>query len=111
MAIRVVLRRIQEQAGFSIVPGTLNVNMTEPFIRPSNTIYVASRELSEEWEEQTGQAGYFLVPVTVGDRYRGVAMQADEPHYPPALVELMSEVHLRSALDLVDDSLIRFTMP
>ena len=36
MGNSVVLRRIQEQAGFSIVPGTLNVNMTQPFIRPSN---------------------------------------------------------------------------
>ncbi|MGI9611055.1 MAG: DUF120 domain-containing protein [Acidimicrobiia bacterium] len=111
MANSVVLRRIQEQAGFSIVPGTLNVNMAQPFIRPSSTIYIPSRELSAEWEEQTGQAGYFLVPVTVGGQYRGIAMQADEPDYPPGLVELMSEVHLRSALDLVDDSLIRFTTP
>ena len=43
-------------------------------------------EITPDWEERTGQAGYFLASVTVAGRYRGLAFQAVEPggrRYPP----------------------------
>ena len=66
---------------------------------------MAAAEISADWEARSGQAGYFLAPVVIAGRYRGLAFQADErgdPGYPSDQVELFSEVHLRGALGLAD---------
>ena len=73
--------------------------------RGSSWRYVAAAEISLDWERRSGQAGYFVAPVVIAWRYRGVAFQADEPGdpgYPSDQVELFSEVHLRGALGLTD---------
>jgi CTP-dependent riboflavin kinase len=66
-------------------------------------------EITPDWEARTGQAGYFLAPVTVAGRYRGLAFQAverGELGYPPDQIELFCEAHLRAELDLDDGDLI-----
>jgi CTP-dependent riboflavin kinase len=105
MADGAVMEQLQELAGFPLVPGTLNVRLPRPLERGSNWRYVAAAEISQDWEARSGQAGYFLAPVLIAGRYRGIAFQADEPGgpgYPANQVELFSEVHLRSALGLSD---------
>jgi CTP-dependent riboflavin kinase len=99
------LQRWQEIAGFSIVPGTLNLRLPEAPERGTRWQYLAAVEISPDWEARTGQAGFFLTRVTIAERYRGLAFQADEPAepgYPPEQIELVSEIHLRAALDLTD---------
>ena len=105
-----VLDRIEELFGLRIVPGTLNVQLAAPFDRSRATRYVAASEIDAGWEAATGQAGYHLVPVLVEGRYRGIAIQADEPDYPEDLIEIMCEVHLRSTLGLVDGDPISATV-
>jgi CTP-dependent riboflavin kinase len=105
MAEDAVLARLEELAGFAIVPGTLNVRLPRPLERDSSWRYVPAAEIRPDWEELTGQAGYFLTPVTIAHRHRGLAFQADErrkPGYPSDLIELFSEVHLRTQLGLND---------
>jgi GNAT superfamily N-acetyltransferase len=105
MADPAVMERLQELAGFPIVPGTLNVRLPRPLERGPDWRYVAATEISPDWETRTGQTGYFLALVLIAGRYRGLAFQADEsggPGYPSDLIELFSEVHLRSALGLSD---------
>jgi CTP-dependent riboflavin kinase len=100
-----ILQLLQDLAGFPIVPGTLNLRLPEAPSRGTHWQYVAATELGPDWETRTGQAGYFLTRVTIAERYRGLAFQADEsaePGYPSDLIELFSEVHLRTALDLSD---------
>ena len=112
MADQAVLQRVQELAGFPVVPGTLNVRLPQPLSRGPQWHYVAAVVISPDWEARSGQAGYFLAPVLIADRYRGLAFQADEPGgpgYPADLVELFSEAHLRSALRLSDGDPIRVT--
>jgi CTP-dependent riboflavin kinase len=85
------------------VPGTLNVRLPEPRRRSSSWRYLAAATISPDWEAQSGQAGYFKAPVVIAGRYRGLALQADEPDepgYPPDQIEVLSEVHLRGALGL-----------
>jgi CTP-dependent riboflavin kinase len=111
MAHSHTLARIEELVGFSLVPGTLNVRLpghVEPSLISS---YLAAAEISPGWETETAQAGYFLVPVLVAGRYRGVAFQADEPGYPADQVELVCEVHLRDTLGLSDGDPITFSVP
>jgi CTP-dependent riboflavin kinase len=100
-----ILQPLQELVGFPIVRGTLNLRLPQPLERGTRWQYVAATKIAPDWEASTGQAGYFLAPVTVAQRYRGVAFQADEPAapgYPADQIEMFSEVHLRTALDLSD---------
>lgn len=105
MADAEIMVRLRALAGFSIVPGTLNVRLPRPLERGREWRYVSATQISPDWEARTGQAGYFLAPVTIAGRYRGLAFQADEPGepgYPSDQIELFSEAHLRRALDLGD---------
>jgi hypothetical protein len=86
MAERVVMEKLQELSGFPVVPGTLNVRLPGPLQRGPSWRYMPAVEITLDWEARTGQAGYFLAPVTVAGRYRGLAFQAVEPGergYPP----------------------------
>jgi hypothetical protein len=94
------VERLRELAGFAIVPGTLNVRLPEPLERSPSWRYLPAAQISPDWEAQSGQAGYFVIPIMVAERYRGLAFQADEPEYPCDQVELLGEVHLRGALGL-----------
>lgn len=79
MEDRAAMARLQELAGFTIVPGTLNVRLPRPLERGSSWRYVAAAEISPDWEARSGQAGYFLAPVMIAERHRGLAFQAGEP--------------------------------
>jgi CTP-dependent riboflavin kinase len=105
-----VLGDLRGLIGFRVLPGTLNVRLPEAINRRHFPTYVSAAEIGASWETETGQAGYRLAPALVAGRYRGVAFQADEPGYPDDLVELMCEVHLRTALDLADGDAITFVL-
>ena len=102
MADQAVSGTLQKLAGFSVVPGTLNVRLPRPLERVGPCWrYVAAAEITADWETRTGQAGYFLAPVTcarsVAERFRGLAFQAVESGefgYPSDQIELFCEVHL-----------------
>jgi CTP-dependent riboflavin kinase len=109
MASRVVMEKLQELSGFPVVPGTLNVRLPGPLKRGPSWRYMPAGEITADWEERTGQAGYFLASVTIAGRYRGLAFQAVEPGgrgYPPDQIELFCEAHLRAELGLDDGDLI-----
>jgi CTP-dependent riboflavin kinase len=102
-----------ELAGFPIVPGTLNMRLPGPLERGPSWRYVPAADIRPDWEARTGQAGYFLAPVLIEGRCRGLAFQADErmePGYPADQIELMSEVHLRDALGLGDGDPIKLSV-
>lgn len=104
---------LQELAGFSIVPGTLNVRLPDAPERGPHWHYLAAADISPDWEARTGQAGYFLARVKIAEQYRGLAFQADEPAepgYPSDQIELFSEVRLRAALDLRDGDHLVITL-
>ena len=105
MADRVVMEKLEELAGFPVVPGTLNVRLPRPLGRGPSWRYMPAAEITPDWEARTGQTGYFLAPVTVAGRYRGLAFQAVEPGergYPSDQIELFCETHLRAELGLRD---------
>jgi CTP-dependent riboflavin kinase len=110
MADSAIINGIAQPFGMALVPGTLNIVLAHPFERPPSTLFVRSVELGTDWEEVTGQAGYYLTPVLIEDRYRGIAMQAEEDGYPLEQIEMMSAVHLRSALKLDDGDEVRFSL-
>lgn len=104
-----IIERLQAAAGCPIVPGTLNVRLSEPIARGPNWRYLAAAEIGPEWQHQTDQAGYFLIRVFIAGRYLGLAFQADELGYPADQVELVAEVHLKSRLGLSDGDRVSFS--
>jgi len=101
-----VMELISRSVGFRPVPGTLNVILEQAFDRELATGYVSGRDLSPTWQEDVGQAGYWLTPIVVAGRFEGVAVQANESGYPPEQIEVLCAVRLRDALGLADgDSL------
>jgi CTP-dependent riboflavin kinase len=105
MPDRGVMETLRERSGFPVVPGTLNVRLPGPLERGPSWGYMPAAGITPDWEERTGQAGYFLASVTVAGRYRGLAFQAVEPGergYPPDQIELFCEAHLRAELGLDD---------
>jgi len=105
MADTSVVGQLEEIAGFPVVPGTLNVRLERPLERGPSWRYLAAAEIASDWEARTGQSGYFLAPVTVAGRHRGLAFQAvesGEHGYPLDQIELFCETHLRTELGLGD---------
>jgi CTP-dependent riboflavin kinase len=104
-ADRVVAEKLEELTGFPVVRGTLNVRLPRPLERDPSWRYLAAAEIAPDWEKRTGQSGYFLAPVAVAGRYRGLAFQAveqGEHGYPRDQIELFCEAHLRTELGLSD---------
>lgn len=110
MANSGIIDRLQKLVGFPVVPGTLNVRLPEPIERSPDWRYIASADITPEWEAETGQAGYFVALALVADHYRCLAFQADEPGYPSDLIELVGEVHIRSTLGMRDGDPISFSV-
>ena len=106
MADERVMELIAASIGFRPVPGTLNVMLDQPFDRALATQFVSARDLSPTWQEDVGQAGYWLTPIVVNGTIQAVAFQADEPGYPPEQIELLCGVKLRDALGLADGDTI-----
>jgi CTP-dependent riboflavin kinase len=107
LASETILDELHGSFGLRFVPGTLNVRLPEPFDLRLSTRRIAASEIRDGWEQETGQAGYVFVPVLVEGRHRGVGFQAEEADYPPDLLEILAEVHLRSALRLADGDHVR----
>ena len=100
-----VTARFEEIAGFRLVPGTLNVRLPGPLVRDGRWRFLSAGEIAPDWSERSGQSGYFMTDVVVEGTHRALAFQAVEPEglgYPPNQVELLSETHLRTALELAD---------
>jgi len=105
MEDQAVMKKLEVLTGFPVVPGTLNVRLPGPLERGPSWHYMSAAEIAPDWEERTGQTGYFLAPVTVAGRFRGLAFQAVEPGvagYPRDQIELFCEVRLRAELGLHD---------
>ena len=100
-----ITARFEEIAGFPLVPGTLNVRLPGPLVRDERWRCLPSEGIAPDWAKRSGQSGYFLADVIVEGAHRALAFQALEPEgpgYPPDQVELLSETHLRDALELAD---------
>ena len=51
-----VMKRLQELAGFPVVPGTLNIRLSRALERDSSWRYVPAVDISPDWEARSGQA-------------------------------------------------------
>jgi CTP-dependent riboflavin kinase len=111
MANPAVLQAAQRLTALTLVPGTLNVRLPQPFdgLLPW---YFTEEELGEHvWRDHApNRTGIRCGEVLIAERYRGMVFQGDEPEYPPAQVEILSDHHLRATLGLRDGDMLAFTL-
>jgi CTP-dependent riboflavin kinase len=106
-----VLQAAQRLTALTLVSGTLNVRLPQPFdgLLPW---YLTEADLGGNvWRDHApNRTGLRCGEVLVAGRYRGVVFQGDEPEYPPAQVEIMSDHHLRTTVGLHDGDMLDFTL-
>jgi CTP-dependent riboflavin kinase len=111
MANPAVLQAAQRLTALTLVPGTLNVRLPQPFdgLLPW---YFTEEELGGHvWRDHAPhRQGIRFGEVLIAGRYRGIVFQGDEPEYPPEQVEILSDHHLRATLGLRDGDMLEFTL-
>jgi CTP-dependent riboflavin kinase len=111
MADPVVLHAAQRLTDLTLVPGTLNVRLPQPFdgLLPW---YLTEADLGGHvWRDHApNRTGIRCGAVRIAGRYRGIVFQGDEPEYPPTQVEIMSDHHLRTTLGLHDGATLEFSL-
>jgi len=111
MANPAVQHAAQRLTDLTLVPGTLNVRLPQPFdgLLP---IDLTEDDLGGNvWRDHApNRTGIRCGEVLIAGRYRGMVFQGDEPEYPPEQVEIMSDHHLRTALGLHDGDVLAFSL-
>ena len=111
MANPTVLHAAHRLTALTLVPGTLNVRLPQPFdgLLPG---YFTEDDLGGNvWRDHApNRTGIRCGEVLIAGRYRGIVFQSDEPEFPPAQVEIMSDHHLRTTLGLHDGDALEFSL-
>ncbi len=107
-----VFRRL---TGLSVIPGTLNIDLTEPFDLALLS-YVSFAELGWEFDpakqgiKYDGEIGMHYGRALVAEKYPVGIIFFTWVTDPTTDAELVSPHHLRSALGLRDGDIIEFTL-
>jgi riboflavin kinase len=89
-------RQFREKLGFVPFPGTLNVLLDQPF--PTSAPAIIIQGFSEK-EKSFGACRCYRIQINGLD---GAAIRPDKSSHPPELIEVISAVNLRRALNLKD---------
>lgn len=101
--------------GLSVIPGTLNIDLTEPF---DLTLLNYSKFADVGWEfdpatqgiEYDGEIGMYYGRATVAEKYPACLVIFTWVTDPYTDAELVSPYHLRGTLGLRDGDIIEFTL-
>jgi CTP-dependent riboflavin kinase len=111
MANPAVLHAAQRLTGLILIPGTLNVRLPQPFDGLLPWYFTENELGGHVWRDHApNRTGIRCGEVLIAERYRGIVFQGDEPAYPPAQVEILSDHHLRDTLGLRDGDMLEFTL-
>jgi CTP-dependent riboflavin kinase len=111
MANPTVLHAAHRVTDLILIPGTLNVRLPQPFDGLLPWYFTEADLGGTVWRDHApNRTGIRCSEVLIAGRYRGVVFQGDEPEYPPAQVEIMSDHHLRAALGLQDGDVLTFSL-
>ena len=109
------LEEFQRLTGLSIIPGTLNIDLTEPFdLALLNYATFAdlrwSIDLSKQGIKYDGEIGMHYGRVIVSNRYPAFVIFWTWVDDIFTDAELISPHHLRSILNLKDGDIVEFTL-
>jgi len=102
---------LQRLTDLTLIPGTLNVRLPQPF-DGTLTGYLTEDDLGGNvWSDHAPNRQVIRFgEVLMAGQYRGIMFQGDEPEYPPEQVEILSGYHLRVTLGLRDGDMLEFTL-
>jgi CTP-dependent riboflavin kinase len=109
------LEGFQHLTRLSVIPGTLNIDLTEPFdLVLLNYLNFADAGWEFDPTRQgityEGEIGMHYGRVIIADKYPGCVVFFTWATDPYTDAELVSPYHLRSTLDLVDGDIVEFTL-
>ncbi|MGC4054804.1 MAG: DUF120 domain-containing protein [Paludibaculum sp.] len=98
----------QRKTGMRLYPGTLNVELDEPYSLPPNPIRLESSEYG-------GRVSVNIVPCRIFNR-PAFLLRTDQNengtgHHPRNLIEIATDIRLRDAFALRDGDLIEVELP
>ena len=106
-----VLQAAQRLTALPLVPGTLNVRLPQPFDGLLPWHFTEDDLGGNVWRDHApNRTGIRCGEVLIAERYCGIVFQGDEPEYPPAQVEILSDHHLRATLGLRDGDMLACTL-
>ena len=110
------LEGFQRLTGLSVIPGTLNIDLTEPFdLALLNYVTFVELgwaiDLSKQGIKYDGEIGMHYGRVTVANKYPACVIFFTWVNDIYTDAELISPHHLRSALDLQNGDIVEFTLP
>ena len=96
------------KTGMHLYPGTLNVELEQPYFLPEDVIRL-------EGDEYGGTVSVNLLPCVIGGR-RAFLLRTDpneegRGHHPKTIIEIASDVRLRDVLGLQDGDLVKIEIP
>jgi CTP-dependent riboflavin kinase len=109
------LEGFQRLTGLSIIPGTLNIKLTEPFDL-SLLNYLKFADVGWEFDPATqginysGEIGAYYRRATVADKYPACLIIFTWVSDIYTHAELVSPHHLRATLNMQDGDIIEFTL-
>ncbi len=87
------------KTGMNLYPGTLNVQLEEPYSLPQRVIRL-------EGQEYGGTVSVNMVPCSIGEKraflLRTDANEQELGHHPKTIVEIATDIRLRDHFDLND---------
>ncbi len=107
------LEEFRQVAGLDIIPGTLNINLEEPFDL-SLLKYLKFSDIGWEFDPTTqgikydGEIGMYYGRVIVADKYPAFLAVFTWVRNIHTHAEIMCPYHLRSTLDLKDGDIMEF---
>ncbi len=109
------LEGFQRLTGLSVIPGTLNIDLTEPF-NLALLNYVTFVELGwainlpKQGIKYDGEIGMHYGQAIIADKYPAYVIFFTWVGNPYTDAEVVSPYHLRSTLDLQDGDMVEFTL-
>jgi CTP-dependent riboflavin kinase len=115
MSVPGSLEDFQRLTGLSVVPGTLNIDLTEPFdLSLLNCVTFGELgwaiDLSKQGIKYAGEIGMHYGRVTVANKYPACVIFFTWVNDIYTDAELISPHHLRSTLGLQDGDIVEFTL-
>ena len=93
----------KRKTGMTLFPGTLNLQLTEPYTLPKQVLRL-------EASEYGGTVSVNLVPCSISGRsaflLRTDANEQERGHHPKTIIEIATDIKLRDYLDLKDGDFI-----
>ena len=109
------LQEWETLTGLRVIPGTLNLHLSEPF-NLSLLKYLSFSEIGWDFDpvlqgiDFTGDIGMYYSRITIADRYPGILAFWTWVPELKTHAELISPVHLRTTMGIEDGDVINFSL-